>query len=146
MHELPRTRPAVRRKWVYNSNDLTFLLRRVTPICVASTSVSAISQTSWNTGTVSKYCLAGWNWYGCILAGLSGKVSVSSSELELAILHDSPEWRSRHMVTWFGRRGDAFGTTENAFFRPFITLRSQFHLHHCSQRAGFNGNRIKNHP
>ena len=48
---------------------------------------------------------------------------------------DSPEWRSRHMVTWFGRRGDAFGTTENAFFRAFITLRSQFHLHHRSQRA-----------
>ena len=29
---------------------------------------------------------------------------------------DSPEWRSRHMVTWFGCHGDAFGTTENAFF------------------------------
>ena len=28
------------------------------------------------------------------------------------------------------------GTTENAFFfRAFITLRSQFHLHHRSQRA-----------
>ena len=48
---------------------------------------------------------------------------------------DSPEWRSRHMVTWFGRHGDAFGTTENAFFRAFITLRSQFHLHHRSQRV-----------
>ena len=51
MHELPRNRPAVRRKWIslYNSNELTFLLRRITPICVASTSVSAISQTPWNT-------------------------------------------------------------------------------------------------
>ena len=39
------------------------------------------------------------------------------------------------MVTWFGRHGDAFGTTENAFFRAFITLRSQFHQHHRSQRA-----------
>ena len=27
------------------------------------------------------------------------------------------------------------GTTENACFRAFITLRSQFHLHHCSQRT-----------
>ena len=43
--------------------------------------MSAISQTPWNTGTLSKSCLA-----DCILVGLSGKVSVSSSELELAIL------------------------------------------------------------
>ena len=43
---------------------------------------------------------------------------------------DSLECRSRHMVTWFGRHGDAFGTT---FFHAFITLISQFHLHHCSQ-------------
>ena len=51
MHELPRNRPAVRRKWIslYNSNELTFLLHRIMPICVASTSVSAISQTPWNT-------------------------------------------------------------------------------------------------
>ena len=33
------------------------------------------------------------------------------------------------------RHGDAFGTTENAFFRAFITPRLQFYLHHCSQRA-----------
>ena len=39
------------------------------------------------------------------------------------------------MVTWFGRHGDTFGTTETAFFRAFITLRSQVHLHHRSQRA-----------
>ena len=30
----------------------------------------------------------------------------------------------------FQRHGDAFGTTENACFSAFITLRSQFHLHH----------------
>ena len=41
----------------------------------------------------------------------------------------------RHMVTCFGRHGDAFGTTENAFFRAFITLRSKFHLHHRFQWA-----------
>ena len=35
----------------------------------------------------------------------------------------------------FQRHGDAFGTTENACFRAFITLRSQFRLHHCSQRT-----------
>ena len=40
-----------------------------------------------------------------------------------------------YMCTWFWRHGDAFGTTENAPFRAFKTLRSQFHLHHRSQRA-----------
>ena len=98
MHELPRNRP----QWgesglsLYNSNELTFLLRRITPICVASTSVSAISQTPWNTACRS------WHdvpvlfqnpayWYGCVLVGLSGKVSVSSSELELAIFAATPQ-------------------------------------------------------
>ena len=130
---------------------MTFLLRRITPICVASTSVSAISQTGpWNTAWgllrswhdvpvlfQNRAWPSGSNWYGCVLVGLSGKVSVSSSELELAILQRlRPQWRSRHMVTWFGRHGDAaFGTTESAFFRAFITLRSQFHLHHRSQRT-----------
>ena len=35
----------------------------------------------------------------------------------------------------FQRNGDAIGTTENACFRAFITLRSQLHLHHRSQRV-----------
>ena len=35
----------------------------------------------------------------------------------------------------FQCHGDAFGRTENACFRAFITLRLQFHLHHCSQRT-----------
>ena len=50
MDELPRNRPAVRRKWIkFRQFKRAFLLRRITPICVASTSVSAISQTPWNT-------------------------------------------------------------------------------------------------
>ena len=48
---------------------------------------------------------------------------------------DSPEWCSAHMCTQFWCHGDAFVMTENAFFRAFITLRSQLHLHHRSQRA-----------
>ena len=35
----------------------------------------------------------------------------------------------------FKRHIDAFDTTENACFCVFITLRSQFHLHFCSQRT-----------
>ena len=63
MHELPRNRPAVRRKWIkfihFKQSD--FLLRRITPICVVSTSARAFLQTPWNTGTLSKSCLAGSN-------------------------------------------------------------------------------------
>ena len=50
MHELPRNQAAVRRKWIkFIQFKRAFLLCRITPICVASTSVSAISQTPWNT-------------------------------------------------------------------------------------------------
>ena len=49
MHEFPRNRPAVRRKWV---KFVQFVKRAdccasVTPICVASTSLSAILSTLW---------------------------------------------------------------------------------------------------
>ena len=103
MHELP-----IKPQWgesglnLYNLNELTFLLRRITPICVASTSVIAISQTPWNTAWG---LLRSWHdvpvlfqnpaWQvqtdtAVSLLGLSGKVSVSSSELELAILQRLP--------------------------------------------------------
>jgi len=57
------------------------------------------------------------------------------NSLSWPFCNDSPEWRSAHMCTWFWRHGDAFGTTNNALFHAFITLRSQFHLHRRSQRA-----------
>ena len=129
---------------LYNSNDLTFLLRRISPICVASTSVSAISQTPWNTA-----CRRWHNvpvlfqnpaWQAQTDTAVSLCVSWAKYQFCLQssswpFCSDSPEWCSRHMVTWVGRHGDALGTTENAFFHAFITLRSQFHLYHCSQRA-----------
>ena len=130
-----------------NSNELTFLLRRITPICVVSTSVSAISQTPWNTAWG---LLRSWYdvpvvfqnsaWQAQTDTAVSLWVSRAKYQFRLRssswpFCSDSPEWRIRHMVTWFGRHGNAFGTTENAFFHAFITLRSQFHLHHRSQRA-----------
>ena len=135
---------------LYNSNELTFLLRRITPICVASTSVSAISQTPWHTAWG---LLRSWHdvpvlfqnpaWQAQTDMAVSFWISRAKYQFRLrssswSFCIDSPEWRSRHMVTWFGRHGDAFGTTKNAsffFFRAFITLRSRFHLHHRSQRA-----------
>ena len=79
-------------------------------------------------------------WQAQIDTAVSLWVSRASYQLHLRssswpFCSDSWEWRNAHICTWFWRHGDAFGTTENAFFRAFITLRSQFHLHHRSQRA-----------
>ena len=142
---------------LYNSNELTFLLRCIMPICVASTSVSAISQIPWYTtwGLL-------WSWHD--VPGLfqnpawqaqtdtAVSLWVSRAKYHFCLrssswpfCSDSPEWRSRHMVTWFGRHGDAFGTTENAFFsciyNPQITVSPT-----SSFSTSFNGNRVKYHP
>ena len=132
---------------LYNSNELTFLLHCIMPTCVASTSVSAILQTPWNT---TWGLLRSWHdvpvlfqnpaWQAQTDTAVSLWVSQAKYQFCLQssgwpFCSDSPEWRSRHMVTWFRCHGDAFGTTENAFFHAFITLRSQFLLHHCSQQA-----------
>ena len=126
---------------------LTFLLRRITPICVASTSVSAISQTPWNTAWG---LLRSWHdvpilfqnpaWQAQTDTAVFLWVSRAKYQFRLwssswPFCSDSPELCNRHMVMWFGCHGDAFGTTENAFFHAFKTLRSQFHLHHRSHLA-----------
>ena len=141
MHELPRNRPAVRRKWIkfiqFKRADFlaapphAHLCSKHFSECDFANPMDyrmgfALKLTRCS-GTLSKSCLTGSNWYGCILVGLSGKVSVSSLELELPILQRLPRVTCRHMVTWFGRRGDGKCL--------FITLRSQFHLLHRSQRA-----------
>ena len=137
---------------LYNSNELTFLLRRITPICVASISVSAISQTPWNTAwglLRSRHdvpvLFENPAWQSQTDTAVSLWVSRAKYQFRIRssswpFCSDSPEWCSRHMVTWFGRHGDAFGTTENAFFRAFtVSPTSSF-------SASFNGNHVKNHP
>ena len=128
---------------LYNSNKLTFLLGRIMPICAASTSVSAISQTPCNTAWS---LLRSWHdvpvlfqnpaWQAQTDMAVSLWVSWAKYKFRLQssswpFCSDFPEWHSRHMVMWFGRHGDTFGTTENAFFHAFITL----HLHQRSLRA-----------
>ena len=153
MHELPRNRPAVRWKWIkFIQFKRADFLAKLHHAHLCSEHFSECDCTNpmestwgfapkltWCSSTLSKSCLTGSNWYVCILVGLSGKVLVSSSELELAILQRLPR------VTWFGCHGDAFGTTENAFFsciyNPQITV-----LPTSSFSASFNGNRVKNHP
>ena len=138
---------------LYNSNELTFLLRHIMPICLVSTSVSSISQTPW--GLL-------WSWHDVPVlfqnpawqaqTDMAVSLWVSRARYQFRLrssswpfCSDSPEWHSRHMVTWFGRHGDAFGMTENALFsciyNPQITV-SPTSLF----SASFNENRVKNHP
>ena len=158
MHELPHNQPAVRRKWIkFIQFKRAFLLRCIMPICVASTSVSAISQTPWNTA----WGLL-WSWHDVLVifqnpacqAQTDTAVSlwVSRAKYQFCLwssswpfCSNSPEWRSRHMVTWFGRHGDAFGMTENAFFSCIYN--SQITVSPTSSfSVSFNGNCVKNHP
>ena len=101
MHELPCNRPAVRQKWIkftqFKQNDFLAALHHA-HLCsehfsehnFANPMEYCMSKLTRCSGTLSKSCLTGSNWYGCILVGLSGKISVSSSELELAILQRLP--------------------------------------------------------
>ena len=139
---------------LYNSNELTFLLCRIMPICVASTSVSAISQTPWNTACQSWHdvpvLFQNPAWQAQTDMAVSLWVSRAKYQFRLRssswpFCSNSLEWRSRHMVTWFGRHGDAFGMTEKAFFsciyNPQITVSPT-----SSFSGSFNRNRVKNHP
>ena len=116
---------------LYNSNKLTFLLHCIMPICVVSTSVSAISQTPWNT------TCRNWHnvpvlfqnpaWQAQTDMAVSSWVSRAKYQFHLWSLswpfrNNSPEWHSRRMVMWFRHHGNAFGTTENAFFFVHLQL------------------------
>ena len=104
MHEFPRNRPAVRRKWIkfIQFKRADFLAApHYAHLCSEHFSerdfanpmeyrMGFASKLTRCSGTLSKSCLTGSNWYGYILVGLSGKASVSSSELELAILQRLP--------------------------------------------------------
>ena len=101
MHELPRNRPAVRRKWIkfiqFKRTDFLasphhahLCSEHFSECDFANPMEYRMSKLTRCSGTLSKSCLTGSNWYGCILVGLSGKVSVSSSELELAIFQRLP--------------------------------------------------------
>ena len=101
MHELPCNRPTVRQKWIkfiqFKQADFlaaphhAHLCSEHFSECDFTNPMEyCMSKLTWCSGTLSKSCLTGSNWYGCILVGLSGKVSVSSSELKLAILQRLP--------------------------------------------------------
>ena len=151
MHELPHNRPTVRQKWIkfiqFKRADFlaaphhAHLCSEHFSECDFANPMEyrmgfALKLTQCS-GTLSKSCQT---LQAQTDRDVSLWVSRAKDQFHLRssswpFCSDSPGWRSRHMVTWFGRHGDAFGMTENTFFRAFITLSSQFHLHHHSQRA-----------
>ena len=150
MHELPRNRPAVRRKWIkfiqfkradflaaphhahlcsehFSECDFANPMEYRMGFALKLTrSVPVLFQNpAWQaqTGTV----------YPCGSLGQS-----ISFVFGARVGHFAATPQSDVVGIWsrfFLRHGDAFGTTENAPFRTFITLKSQFHLQHRSQRA-----------
>ena len=154
MHELLPNRPAgVRRKWIKFIQFIRadFL---AAPHHAHFYSVNAISQTPWNTVCQSWHDVPvlfqnhAWQ----VQTNMAASLWVSWAKYQFHLrssswpfCSDSPEWRSRHMVTWFGCHGNAFGTTENPLFlciyNPQVTVSPT-----SSFSASFNGNRVKNHP
>ena len=130
MHELPRNRPVVRRKWIkfiqFKRADFLAAPHHA-HLCSEHLSECDFA-TPWNTAWG---LLRSWHdipvlfrnpaWQAQTDTAVSLWVSRAKYQFRLRssswpFCSDSPEWHSRHMVTWFGRHGDDFGTTENAFF------------------------------
>ena len=143
-------RPAVRRKWIkfiqFKRADFLAVPHHAhlrsehfSECDFANPMEYRMSKLTRCSGTLSKSCLTGSDWYCRILVGLSGKVSVSSSELELAIsVAATPQ--SDVWGIWSRDLGVMATLSVRQkmplfFSRAFITLRSQFHLHIRSQRA-----------
>ena len=134
MHEFLRNRPAVIKFIQFKWSDFLAALHHA-HLC-SEHLVSAISQTPWNTGTPSKSCLAGSNWYSCILVGLLGK-SISFV-FGAWVGHFAATPQSDVVGIWSCDLGIMVTLSvqqKMPFLRAFITFRSQFHLHHRSQRV-----------
>ena len=148
MHELPCNRPAVRQKWIkFIQFKWAFLLCRIMPICVASTSVSDFANTM-------EYCMG-----FCFKADMMFRYSFKILPDRLKLIWLYPCGSLRQSISfvfraWVGHfaatpQSDVVGIWSRdlgvmatlsvwqkmPFFHAFITLRSQFHLHHHSQRA-----------
>ena len=141
----PRNRPAVRQKWIkfiqfkradflaaphhthFSECDFANPMEYCMGFALKLTRCS---------GTLSKSCLTGSNWYGCILVGLLGKSISFVFGAWVGHFAATPE--SDIVGIWshdLGVMATLSVWQKMPFFRAFITLRSQFHLHHRSQRA-----------
>ena len=86
--------------------------------------------------TLSKSCLTDSNWYGCILAGSLWQ-SISFV-FGARVGHFAATPQSDVVGIWsrdLGVMAMLSVRQKMPLFRAFMTLRSQFHLHHRSQRA-----------
>ena len=135
MHELPRNRPAVRRKWI------KFIQFKRADFLAAPHHAHLCSKhfSECNFANPMEYrysfkILPGRlkliRLYPCGSLGQS-----ISFVFGARVGHFAATTRSDIVQVGIWSRGDAFDTTENAFFRAIITLRSQFYLHHRSHRA-----------
>ena len=77
MHKLMRNQPVVRRKWIkliqFKRADFLAVLHHAY-LC-SEYRMEFASKLTWCSGTLSKSCLTGSNWYGCILVGLRQSIS-----------------------------------------------------------------------
>ena len=156
MHELPCNRPAVRQKWIkfiqFKQADFLAAPHHAHLCCEHFSECD--SQTPWNTACRSWHevpvLFQNPAWQAQTDTAVSLWVSRAKYQFHLRSLSwpfcsDFPEWRSRHMVTWFGHHGDAFGMTENAFF--LCIYNQQITVSPTSSfSVSFNRNHVKNHP
>ena len=130
MHKLPRNWPTVRQKWIkfiqfkradflaaphhahlcskhFSECDFANPMEYHMGFCFEADTIFRYSQNpAWQAQTDTAVSL----WVS------RAKCQFRLQRSSWPFCSDSPEWRSRHMVTWFGHHGDAFGTTENVFF------------------------------
>ena len=128
MHELLRNWPTVKWKWIkfiqFKRVDFLAALHYA-HLCSEHFSecdfanpmeyrIGFASKLTRCSGTLSKSCLDTDTAVSLWVSWAKYQFRLRSSSWPFC--SDSPEWRSRNMVTWFGCHGDAFDTTENAFF------------------------------
>ena len=138
MHELPRNRPAMRRKWI------KFIQFKRSDFLAAPHHAHLCSE-HFSEGDFAKPMEYRYSFkilpgrlklirlYPCGSLGQS-----ISFVFGAGVGHFAATPQSDVVGIWsrdMGVVATLSVRTENAFFRAFITLRSQFHLHHRSQRA-----------
>ena len=141
MHKLPHNQPTVRRKWIkfiqFKRADFLAVLHHAhlcsehfcecdfaNPIDTYTLKLTRCS------GTLSKSCLTGSNW-GSLGQSISFIFGARVGNFAATPQSDIVGIWSRDL----GVMAMLSVRQKMPFLCAFITLRSQFHLHHCSQQA-----------
>ena len=160
MHELPRNRPAVRRKWIkfiqFKRADFLAAPHHAHLCSEHFSECDFANPMEFRMSKLTRMFRYSFKLlpdrlklirlYSCGSLGQSISVVFGARTGHFAATPQSDV-----VGTCFGRHGDAFGTTENAFFsfsflfsciyNPQITVSPTL-----SFSVSFNGNRVKNHP